>query len=240
MSQNIADPKPWGRFATLALGTVALLAGQGIALAALVWWYGMPFARLPELGSDGIAITIIILVSTPVEIVLLMAFAQRAGFEPADYLAWKKPRRSDLIVGIAAVIVLIMLADAVSWLAGHGVITSFQTDIYTTAAAEGWLPLLWFAIIVATPFGEESLFRGFLFRGFFRAPNDAWPAIIITALLFASLHVQYDWFVMLQVFGFGLLLGWMRWVSGSTLLTMALHAVINAEGMIETTISLSH
>jgi membrane protease YdiL (CAAX protease family) len=31
-----------------------------------------------------------------------------------------------------------------------------------------------------------------------------------------------------------LLLGWMRWVSGSTLLTMLLHALINLEGMIET------
>jgi hypothetical protein len=49
-------------------------------------------------------------------------------------------------------------------------------------------------------------------------------------------HVQYDWFVIVQVFGFGVVLGWMRWMSGSTLLTMALHALINLEGMIETAI----
>ena len=52
------------------------------------------------------------------------------------------------------------------------------------------------------------------------------------------MHVQYDWFVIAQVFGFGLLLGWMRWVSGSTLLTMLLHGFINFEGMIETLIGL--
>jgi len=39
------------------------------------------------------------------------------------------------------------------------------------------------------------------------------------------------------VFGFGVLLGWMRWVSGSTLLTMVLHALINCEGMMETLLS---
>ena len=87
-----------------------------------------------------------------------------------------------------------------------------------------------------TPFGEETLFRGFLFRGWFREAKDAWPAIIATAALFGLLHVQYDWFVIAQVFGFGVLLGWMRWVSGSTLLTMLLHGLINFEGMIETLI----
>jgi uncharacterized protein len=133
-----------------------------------------------------------------------------------------------------AVVAFVALADFVSWAAGRNVITSFQNDIYTTAAAQGWLALLWFAVIVVTPIGEESIFRGFLFRGWYREPQDAWTAIALTSVLFALLHVQYDWFVIAQVFGFGLLLGWMRWVSGSTLLTMLLHALINLEGMIET------
>ena len=81
------------------------------------------------------------------------------------------------------------------------------------------------------------MFRGFLFQGWFREPKDAWPAIILTSVVFALMHVQYDWFVIGQVFGFGVLFGWMRWVSGSTLLTMALHAIINCEGMMETLLS---
>ena len=234
----MTDPQPWGRFATLALGAVALLASQTIALAALVWWYGVPLAALTQIGSDGVAVTIIIFVSTPIELAMLVLFAQRAGSRTADYLAWVKPRRADLIVGVLVALGFILIADAVSWVAGHAIITPFQTDIYATAAAQGWLPLLWLAVVVVTPIGEESLFRGFLFRGFFRELNDALTAIVITALLFAAMHVQYDWFIILQVFGFGLLLGWMRWVSGSTLLTMLLHGVINCEGMIETLLSL--
>jgi CAAX protease family protein len=234
------NPSPWGRFATLGLGAIALLASQTVALAALVWWYGVPFARLPDVGGDGIAVAIIILVSTPIELVLLALFAQRAGATVSDYLAWKLPRPADVIFGLIAIAGFIVLADVVSWLAGRNLITTFQNDIYTTAAAMDWLPLLWFAVVIVTPIGEESLFRGFLFRGWYRAPQDAWSAIGLTAVLFALLHVQYDWFVILQVFGFGLVLGWMRWVSGSTLLTMLLHAIINLEGMIETATAVGH
>jgi CAAX protease family protein len=229
----------WGRFATLGLGAIALLASQTVALAALVWWYGVPFVRLPEIGGDGVAVSLIILVSTPIELALLALFAQRVGATVADYLAWNWPRRADLIFGLIAIAAFIVLADIVSWLAGRYLITSFQNEIYTTAAAQGLLPLLWFAVVIVTPVGEESLFRGFLFRGWYREPQDAWSAIGLTAVLFALLHVQYDWFVIAQVFGFGLVLGWMRWVSGSTLLTMVLHALINLEGMIETVFAVS-
>ena len=33
---------------------------------------------------------------------------------------------------------------------------------------------------------------------------------------------------------FGVYLGWIRWATGSTILTILLHALINTEGMIET------
>jgi membrane protease YdiL (CAAX protease family) len=230
--------KPWGRFASLGIAAIALFVGQFVALAALTWWYGLPLTRLPDLTGDGVAVTLIILVSTPIEVMLLVLFAQRGGASVAEYLGWTMPKRADVIFGVAAVAIFIVIADAVSWLAGHGLVTNFQNDIYTTASAQGWLALMWLAIMVVTPIGEETLFRGFLFRGWFREPKDAWFAIVGTAALFALLHVQYDWFVIAQVFGFGLLLGWMRWVSGSTLLTMLLHGLINFEGMIETLIGL--
>jgi uncharacterized protein len=125
-----------------------------------------------------------------------------------------------------------------SWLLGHFIVTPFQLDIYRTAEAAGWLPLLWLAVVVVTPIGEESLFRGFLFRGWLRAPRDVWPVILVTAFLWAIVHVQYDWFVIFQVFCFGVMLGWLRWATGSTILTMLLHGLINFEGMLETLIAL--
>lgn len=225
---------PWGRFATFGLGFIALMAGQLTALTALSWWYGRALSQIPDLGGDGVGVTLIIAVSTPVEVALLMSFARRTGASAADYLGWVWPRRGQVVFGVATIVAFIVVSNIVSWLLGRGIVTDFQVDIYRSASAAGWLPLLWLAVVAVTPIGEETLFRGFLFRGWLKSPRDAWPAIVGTSLLFALMHVQYDWFVIAQVFAFGLLLGWMRWASGSTILTMLLHALINFEGMLET------
>ena len=228
--------KPWGLVATFGLGFIALLAGQMAALAALSWWFGARLSGMPDFSGDGVAVTLVIVVSTPVQVGLLALFAQFCGIGAADYLGWTRPRRSEVVFGVAAIIAVIVVTNIVSWLLGRGLVTQFQNDIYRTAGAAGWLPMLWLAVVVATPIGEETLFRGFLFRGWLQSPRDAWPVIILSALLFALIHVQYDWYVTGQVFAFGVLLGWIRWATGSTLLTILLHGVINLEGMLETVV----
>ena len=54
--------------------------------------------------------------------------------------------------------------------------------------------------------------------------------------LWAVIHTQYDWYGIFQIFLIGLLLGWVRWRSGSTLLTIVLHALINAWATLQTII----
>jgi membrane protease YdiL (CAAX protease family) len=233
-----ATIKPMGRGTTFVLAVFALLAGQLAALLALTWWYGQSIGRLPNFSGDGAAVTLIIVVSTPVEVVLLALFAGRASASAADYLGLIWPRRGEVVLGFAAMVALIIVGNVLSWLLGRSLVTPFQIDIYTTASASGWLLWLWFAIVVLTPIGEEILFRGFLFRGWLQSPRDAWSVIVVTSLLWALIHVQYDWYVISQIFVFGLLLGWMRWATGSTILTLLLHALINTEGMLETFVDL--
>jgi membrane protease YdiL (CAAX protease family) len=235
----VADAiKPWGRVSTFGLAVFALLAGQMTALLALIWWYGQGLGHLPNFSGDGAAITLIIAVSTPVEVGLLALFARCAGVSAADYLGLIWPRRGEVVFGVTAMVVMIVAGNVLSWLLGRNLVTPFQLDIYKTASAGGWLLWLWLAIVVATPLGEEILFRGFLFRGWLRSPRDAWAVIVITSLLWALIHVQYDWYTIGQIFVFGLLLGWLRWATGSTILTILLHALINSEGMIETFVDL--
>lgn len=224
---------PWGRIATLGLGLITLLAGQLMALVALTLLYG-PLGQYPDLSGDGVAVTMIIAVSTPVEVALLVQFARRTGAGAADYLGWIWPRTGQIVFGVVAVAGFVVAGNLVSVLLGRSIVTDFQVELYRSASAHGVLPLLWFVVAVVTPIGEESLFRGFLFRGWLRGPCDVWPTIVGTALLFALVHVQYDWFVIAQVFAAGLLLGWMRWATGSTVLSMLLHGLINFEGMLET------
>jgi CAAX protease family protein len=234
----MADKQPWGRAATLGLGVLALMAGQTVALVTLTWWYGVDVVRLPDFSGDGLVVTMIIGTSNPVQLVLLALFARMRNASAADYLGLVWPRRSEVVFGISAVVALIVVGDGLSWFVGHSIITPFQSDIYRTASAAGWLPLLWIAVVVVTPIGEETLFRGFLFRGWLRTPREAWPVIAVTALLWALMHVQYDWYVIGQVFVSGLLLGWLRWASGSTILPILLHGLINFEGMLESLLAL--
>jgi CAAX protease family protein len=228
------EVRPWGRWSTFGLGLIALLAGQMAALLALTWYYGESLAHLPDFSGSGVAVSLVILVSTPVELVLLVLMARQTGDSAVHYLGLVLPRKSDIVIAVGAVVVFIVVGDAVSWLIGEHIVTPFQRDIYRTASVQGWLPVLWLVVVLVTPIGEETLFRGFLFRGWLRAPGDAWAVIGVTALLFAAVHVQYNFAVIVQVFVFGLLLGWFRWASGSTLLTMLMHAMVNFEGMLET------
>jgi membrane protease YdiL (CAAX protease family) len=234
----ISDVKPWGRWATLGLGLIALLAGQLVALTALIWWTGLGLAYWADFARDGVAVTFIICISTPVQVLLLVLMARQTRASAADYLGFTLPQKRDVVWGIIAVLIFIVVGDGISWLLGHNIVTQFQLDIHRTASAAGWLPWLWLSIVVVTPIGEETLFRGFLFRGWHRSPRDAWVAIAVTALLWAVIHVQYDLYVIAQVFVCGLVFGWLRWATGSTILTMLLHGLVNCEGMFETFMAL--
>jgi uncharacterized protein len=230
------DIKPWGRLATFGLGFVAMTAAQFAALMALTLWLGQDLTQMPDFSGDGVAVTLIILVSTPIQLLLLAAFARIAGSNPFAYLALTLPSRSEVIFGVCVTAALIVIGNTLSWLLGNNIVTTFQSDIFRTANAAGPLAVLclWFAVIVMTPIGEEVLFRGFLYRGWLRGPNDAWAVIFVTAALWALIHLQYDWYTTGQIFAFGLMLGWMRWATGSTILAILLHAMINLEGMLET------
>ena len=234
-----SDIKPWGIFATFALGAIALLIGQFSGIAAVSWWYDLDLKQIAAVSQHGGAIILFILVSAPAQLGVLLVASRHKG-NAAKYLGYKLPRRSEVVVGIGALAVLIVIGDTVSWLAGRNIVDRFQTDIYQAASGANLFPLLLIAITIFIPVTEESLFRGFLFRGWLKAPSHAWPAIATTAGLFAIIHVQYDWFLMTQVFAFGLLFGWMRWATGSTILTMLLHALVNLEGMIETILTTSN
>jgi len=75
-------PKAYGRFATFALGAIALLTGQMAALLALTAWFGNGIGGMPEFNGDGVAITLVIAASTPVEILLLVLLPSALAKEP--------------------------------------------------------------------------------------------------------------------------------------------------------------
>ena len=124
-------------------------------------------------------------------------------------------------------------------LTGNDLVTPFQVEAYRSAKEAGWLFWLLVAIVVFAPIGEEIAFRGFLYRGLAR-PGYELYAIVAIAVAWAAMHIQYDWIGIFQVFAIGVLLGWIRWASESTLLPILMHMLINAEAMIETAIKVEY
>jgi membrane protease YdiL (CAAX protease family) len=226
--------KIWGYWTTLAWSVLAFLAGQFVAFGILLWLRGGDWDWLLQAPYDGVFVTIFIVLSNPVSIAVLALAARLARADLSDYFALKWPSRRELALGIGALVVLIAAGDALLYFSGRDLVTSFQLQSYTTAAAAGWLPAMFAAAILVAPAGEEAMFRGFLFHGWVRSERTAWPAIIVISVLWAVLHIQYDWTGVLQIFVVGLFLGWMRWRSGSLLLTFLLHALFNLEGTLET------
>src|SRR3974390_2708434 len=101
-----------------------------VALLALTAWFGNGIGGIPEFNGDGVAITLVIVASTPVEILLLVLFAQRVNERAAGYLGLIWPRRGEAVFGIAVIVVMIGVSNLVSWLAGRALVTPFQGDIY--------------------------------------------------------------------------------------------------------------
>ena len=234
MNDDTQVARPWGYWATAAWAVVAFLVGQFAALGFVVLWRSGKLNALLETPYDGVLVTLFILVSNPVTVAVLVLAVRLAHADVTGYLGLIWPRKRDVIIGLVLLVGLIAISDALLYLSGRELVTPFQLQSYNTAAAEGWLPEMAFAAIIVAPAGEELMFRGFLFRGFVRSERSAWPAIVVISLLWAALHIQYDWAGMLQIFVVGLYLGWVRWTSGSTLLTFLLHALFNLEGTMET------
>jgi membrane protease YdiL (CAAX protease family) len=228
--------KIWGYWATFGWSVLAFIVGQFLALAVLVWWRINDLDSILSTPFDGKSVTLFIVISNPLMIAVLAGAVRLARAQQAAYLALVLPRARDVGIGVVCLIGLVIISDLALYLSGRDLVTPFQTQSYASAAAEGWLPALLAAAILIAPAGEEIMFRGFIFRGWARSDRALWPAIVVISLLWAALHIQYDWTGVLQIFVIGLFLGWMRWRSGSTLLTFFLHALFNVEGTLETAV----
>ena len=75
-----------------------------------------------------------------------------------------------------------------------------------------------------TPFCEEFIFRGILYRGLAAKIPD-WGAAVVSSLLFSVLHMELKF--MLPIFVMGLLMCWAYRKSGSLLAPVAIHSLNN-------------
>jgi membrane protease YdiL (CAAX protease family) len=228
--------KAWGIAATLGFAILAFALGQAAGLAVL---FAVEPVDLSHLADDGTALAIVTFVANPIQVVTLVLAARLTGNGAASYLALDRPRWRNVALGVATIAAVIAIGDLATYAAGKDIVPTFQLAVHRSAQADGTLVWLWLAIVVAAPVGEEIMFRGFLFRGFVREPRNALPGIVVISLMWGLLHLgQYDLFSVAVIFAIGIVLGYVRHLSGSTTLTIILHMLLNLESIGETLLAL--
>ena len=99
-----------------------------------------------------------------------------------------------------------------------------QETGFALVASQFEYVLAFISLVIVAPFAEEVLFRGYLF-GKLQKYTSVWLSILITSLLFAVVHFQ--WNVGIDVFVLSIVLCLLRIVSGSLWPAILLHMVKN-------------
>ena len=239
----VADPKPghWRFWGTVAWGLVLLAIStfiQGTTLAVIV----LSRAKFPNMldpaassrffatnfagALNGATLAWAIIVSdlACVGAIAFIIFLKN-GESIRDYLSVHSVRVVTVLkwLGITALFVIL-----------SGLLTRFlhigpggrevQRILYS---GTGMLWFVWVAVVLVAPLFEEVFFRGFLFRGFETSFLKTAGAIIVTSILWAALHVQYNFYGIVYVACLGVLFGLARAATRSLLVPLTLHVAVN-------------
>jgi membrane protease YdiL (CAAX protease family) len=195
----------------------------------VVYWMVQLMHRVSDPGAvqatsmDGNLISVATWTSTPIVLALVFLLIRLRRYPWRDYLAWRLPAQRDALLAVGGLALLLTASDLVTHALGRPVVPPVMIDVYRSS----WPPLLLLTLVVGAPLGEETLMRGFLFKGIASAWGPA-AAIVLSALAWASLHIQYDPYEIAVIGLSGLYLGLVRYKTGSLPLLMALHALSNA------------
>lgn len=90
--------------------------------------------------------------------------------------------------------------------------------------------LLFIAVSILAPIGEELLFRGFLQQFLERYWSDTTKSILVTSFVFSAIHFNPYWFA--QIYFLGIMLGFLAWKTKSVIPSVILHALNNTMAML--------
>jgi uncharacterized protein len=232
-------PRIW-KFWGTALWGLVIFAAMFVGQLAVVAWFVLrqegpvDMAAAIHVIGGGLTISLSVITGLPAVLAALWLATRLSRTPFADYLALRWTSWGNLLIGIAALFVLVMGWDLLSRAAGRDAAPGFMMEVLKSAQADGALWLLVIAFCVAAPITEEFFARGFLYRGWSESFLGPAGAILLSSLVWTALHLQYDWFFFGEVFSIGLLFGYLRHRSNSTWLTVVLHSLNNLAATLQT------
>jgi len=184
--------------------------------------------------DDGVILSVSTIVTTIVCSALVAVIIKlKRGSNITDYIAIRAVPLKILLKWLGFLAVFIAVSEALSWSLGRPIVTDFMATMYASAHPV-WI--IWIALIVAAPLFEETFFRGFLLKGFTSSFIGPAGAIVLTAALWAIVHNQYDAYDIAMIFFLGLMFGSARIKTGSILVPLAMHALVNLVSTMEAAI----
>ena len=224
---------PWGFWATAGLGVAVLVAFVVIQTLVAIPFNsammaenpGTPPAELAQMLSTNAEYVTAALIATGIlgTLLVLACAWLRRGIAVRDYVAITAPGGRMLALWLVATIVVVALLEAMTLLLGRDA-PEFVIDLYANVRFPLLLAL---GTVVGAPLFEEAFFRGFLHAGWSRSRLTVPGTVLLTSLLWALMHIQYGIYEIAQIFVLGVVLGIARVHSGSLVVPLAMHALVN-------------
>jgi membrane protease YdiL (CAAX protease family) len=234
-----APKRLWGPWPTAGFGLVVIvvfivtqaLVAVVFIVAKLLSGAASSLGQITEeLISDGNFIFAATVSSALVGFGLIMIIIKlRRGATMAEYLGLKPITKKTVPALLSITVGFVILSYAVGIILNRPIDSDFMTDAYRGVA---FSPLLWVAVVVFAPVFEETLVRGFLFVGFRESRIGLAGTIVLTALIWAALHIQYGFYEIGVIFFLGIILGIVRQKTGSLWSSMIIHAFNNFLAML--------
>jgi len=225
--------KPWGFWGTMGFAILVLLLFFLVqTLVGFGFLYSVEYES--ETGAEqtaqfmmgnGLLLAVATCTTGVICTLTILLLARlRRGISVGDYLALTMPTGRSFLLWLGIAVAVVFATDAIRVLAGRDMVPEFLVEAYRSAV---YPPLLWLALVVAAPVFEETLFRGFLFRGWMDTRLRETGTILLTSATWCLLHFHYDIAELLAVLALGIVLGYARSRTGSLVTPLVIHALVN-------------
>ncbi len=224
--------RPWGVLITI----LWVVAAEGIRDLANL---GLNHSPLNALGEHNYPAHVLqITLSWIVPLLVLMVAVRLGGCAFADYFAWLRPSAGGIALAVVTFLVSEAIGRGIPYLLTGSLAANLAIEDYRATVAPGtwpwWYVLHYWPAAVYAPFVEETTFRGFLWRGLAASRLGNGGALLLTSAFFAAVHYHYyiqgGRFIpgpLIGTFISGLLFGFVRWRSGTTIASMITHSLSN-------------
>lgn len=146
------------------------------------------------LDSGAVPTFLYILIINSIVVGLLVFFLKRKSIT-LNEIGWKRFQKKDIKLAIggffAYFALYFVVAIVARWLIPSLDVNQRQELGFEQTNQFFDLLLIAISLVILPPLVEELLMRGFLYTNL-RAYLKYWPSLIITSVLFASLHLQFD------------------------------------------------